>query len=204
MSAWVRVGLPRNRDKTFAPARVRAWLLKKGKAEPEERSDELILHTRQEVASYFGVNLRTVAQWLTEEGFPGRAGDPANHGQDGHFPVSTIAAWLRANKSAGDGNPLRNRLLEIQVEDAEFEHRKKRERWVEVDEVVRRVQQGVNAAVAVLEQLADRQLSRLPSDPKRKIKAGDLRKIVRATATEAVDEVRDLIADIKLFPENEK
>ena len=66
-------------------------------SEDVEKQDDLVLLTRDDVASYFGVHVRTVASWLCDPTFPGRPSDRGD--RNGCFPVETIRLWLDGRKN---------------------------------------------------------------------------------------------------------
>ena len=92
---WVKAGLPvaKKRPLTFDRETVIQWLLDNQKI--AEVEVERILLTRDEVARELKVSLRTIANWLQEPDFPGRAGDRGR--QNGYFPLNRIKEW-RANR----------------------------------------------------------------------------------------------------------
>lgn len=93
------------RRKQFDPRAVKQWLIEHEFVEPD--AHEPILGTRVEASKYFGVAVRTVAEWLNDPTFPGRAGRPGR--RDGYFPVWQIEAWLgdkRPNIATGDDDEL--------------------------------------------------------------------------------------------------
>lgn len=69
-----------------------------------EKKDSTItiraLKTRGAAAKHFGVHSRTVAEWLTDPTFPGKAGTRGK--QDGHFPIDAIGEWLRLRERNED------------------------------------------------------------------------------------------------------
>ncbi len=111
LDKWAREGLPRKKIKNYwvyDEDQLVRWCVENGKAEPVDTpqiqepevvrypsSDpQPIVCRRAELQQYFGVRLNTVAGWLREPDFPGRAGKAANHGRDGYFPIRDIAYWL--------------------------------------------------------------------------------------------------------------
>ena len=88
LRAWVDRGLPFQRigrRREFDAAAVRQWLISLGLA-----ADAQTANTRDEVAAYFGVGVRTVATWLAS-GCPGSAGA---------YDLHAIHAWRDSQRQA--------------------------------------------------------------------------------------------------------
>ena len=88
LRAWVDRGLPFarvNRRPDFDAAAVRQWLIAQGLAAETQHAK-----TRDEVAAYFGVGVRTVAAWLAA-GCPGSAGA---------YDLHAIHAWRDSQRQA--------------------------------------------------------------------------------------------------------
>ena len=197
---WVKSGMPSRKDgrrRVYDPAKVRDWLVANGLAqdaasEPAER----IYRTRTECAKAFGVNLRTVAQWMTEPGFPGQAGTPGQ--RDGCFPHAAIEAWLEAKRanqpvnqySGAAADPTRQELARIKLEQERLKLNEKQGRFVDVDEVTRELMRLSAIARQTLRNLPDMLVSVLPPDIDPRIRAD-----FKARASSIVDHACQTIAD---------
>jgi hypothetical protein len=214
LAAWIRDGLPRTgrgKHARFDPAAVAAWLTERGLAEPAEPSapaeqsnaplpdappPAAIATTRAEAALFLGVNLRTLAGWLTDPTFPGKAGSPGR--TDGYFPLERINAWRAArfgldHRSTAqtdetDAVKLKKALIEIDREQYEFE--KELATILDFETMARASERGIATAKAQLQQLADMIDARLPAAAGRKT-----RKAIRRAVLECVEAVCDTLAD---------
>lgn len=207
LAAWVREGLPRTgrgKSARFDPAAVAAWLTEQGHAEPSAPAGDLpnpqppaaIATTRAEAALFLGVNLRTLAGWLTDPTFPGKAGSPGR--TDGYFPLDQINAWRAArfgldHRSTAQTDEtaavkLKKALIEIDREQYEFE--KELATILDFETIARANERGIATAKAQLEQLADMVDARLPAAAGRKT-----RKAIRRAVLECVEAVCDTLAD---------
>ena len=129
-----------------------------------EAGEGLILRTRAECAQFFGVHVRTVASWLLEPDFPGRAGDKGE--QNGYFPASRISQWMqaRARSSAAVPNPTRQKLEEVKLAQAEHKLLVERGQLVPLEVVAAEVQRAHSIAINRLLALPDKLVELLPAD----------------------------------------
>lgn len=204
VEAWLAEGLPATtRDDgatVLEAAAVRAWLIQSGKASIQESgiAAARVARTRHEVAHHFGVSQRTVADWLTDPSFPGRAGSPGR--QDGYFPLEEIAKWwaTRSDKGlekAGEGAPganARERLNEIKAEREAIKLAQDRQQVIDAEETERFLVRTIHAAKSVLEQLADRLDSRLPGEVSLELRAA-IREVTQQTVEQACQQIAELV-----------
>jgi len=123
LRAWVDRGLPftrKGRRPDFDAGAVRQWLIAQGLA-----ADSQHAKTRDEVAAYFGVGLRTVAGWLA-------AGCP---GQPGAYDLHAIHAWRDAQRQARE--PTVDPLLAGSASPALEEYRRERAKLARLDRLER-------------------------------------------------------------------
>lgn len=175
LTALVRDGLPHvasGKQKLFDPDAVAAWLIEHGKATRDEPppapsgSDQRIAVTRGEAAQALGVSLRTLADWLLDPSFPGRAGPPGR--RDGYFPLEEIADWWAkknaavAGPGAVGGESPRERLVRLRADQEEIELAKARGQVLPVVEIERLLRRTIATTKAVLSPLADELLVDLP------------------------------------------
>lgn len=173
LQEWLDQGLPcelQGRRRMFDPAAVAAWLQQTGKAAPTSAQPAgAIVTTRAEAANLLGVNLRTLATWLTDPTFPGKPGSPGR--QDGHFPIAEINAW-RALRLGEDARPagraseeasakLRKTLIQCDREQFEFERELRT--ILDYEATARLIERVIATAQALREQLPDKIDSRLPA-----------------------------------------
>lgn len=168
LRAWIDEGLPRvkeGRAWRYDPAAVVEWLVAKGYAEqrseaaaapPPAPSTSLIAVTRDECAQACQVSLRTVAEWLKDPTFPGRAGDPSK--RNGFFPLAEIEAWRHAKDGTREAANLispRERLLRIRGDRESLKYQKDLARLIDADEVERLLRRIIATVKSGLEPLAD-------------------------------------------------
>ncbi len=178
---WVRRGMPyesRNGTYRFAPAKVEAWLLKHGLIKSAEdhlpNNTTQVAKNRRECGDHFGVHEHTVSAWQRREGFPGRPADPGK--RNGHYPIHEIDAWLKAeglhptesNHSGGTtDNELkaeRVRLMQLKAAEKELELGRKRGELIEVATVTAFMARQINQAGALIDEIPDRAMAKLPPD----------------------------------------
>lgn len=204
LTEWIREGLPftpAGRKKEFDAAAVAAWLQQTGKARPAAAAaaptPPQVATTRAEASLLLDVNLRTLATWLIDPTFPGKAGSPGR--QDGYFPIAEINAWREARFGADrrSGGPsdevssakLRKTLIECDREQYEFERELKT--ILDYEETARLIARQIATAKALLEQMPDKVDSRLPAKfgPK-------TRRRVRRAIAEVLDETMQALAEM--------
>ncbi len=206
LSAWLREGLPsegRGKKRQFDPAAVAAWLRQTGRAQVEAQPSAMpavVVTTRDEAARLLGVNLRTLATWLTEPSFPGKAGSPGR--QDGYFPIDQIQLWWQARcgadhrTKAGSSEEvakakLRRLLIEADLQQIELERATRS--LLDADDVARLAERMIATAKTRLDQVADQVNARLPAKFPRQLRRMVRRTLLKAIA-EACDDVAELVA----------
>ena len=185
VEAWIAIGLPYDDDgriQKFDPEIVFEWLVENDVAvdepEPDQDPADLVGKTRSECAQFFDVDVSTVARWLVDPSFPGKAGDAGE--QNGDFPFEKIAAWLdlkkksRVNKNQHTGNDptpsSREEYHRIQTERARFKFELERGQLLSAHEV-KTEQLRINAlAKQTLNPLPDMLVAILPADMPDEIK----------------------------------
>jgi hypothetical protein len=199
----VAEGLPhekQGRALRFEPQAVADWLRANKKVKPAgdvapvpSPPTEQIVRTRHEVATHFGVSLRTVAEWLTDPSFPGRAGNRGR--RDGEFPLLAIKAWWDAKRGttvAPDASQsAKDRLNEVRARRAEIELEQLLGTLIEVEEVERFISRTIATAKAVLDQLSDQVLACLP--PAVDVEA---RRKVRERVVKVLDDTYATLAEL--------
>lgn len=130
VTAWVRRGCPRSKNKKFDPKDVADWLKSEGIAsdgseppkpdDPFDSYDGQIERTAGDCADAMGVSLRTVNNWLRDSSFPGMAGDKFK--RNGFFPIEKIRAWHKAREqknqttaSGASADPTKQALDQIKL-----------------------------------------------------------------------------------------
>jgi phage terminase Nu1 subunit (DNA packaging protein) len=180
LTAWVEDGLPWTgtpRRRSFDPDEVSVWLVAAGHADPVQDpalpAEQIVLRTRDEVATHFGVSTRSVATWI-REGMPGLPGSPGR--REGYFPVEEIEDWLRSRKimpgeSAADPRALEDaRVKRVRADIMELELAEKRGQLINSEEAARKWVHAVHEAKAQAEQLPAWLMKRLPEDLPREIR----------------------------------
>lgn len=175
LSNLIRDGLPclaEGRRKVFEEEDVARWLLANNRAvlKEEEATKESprVARTRKECAEHFHVHLRTVADWLEEPGFPGRAGTRGR--RDGHFPLDEIAAWIETRDALRNGGPrldtpgLRDEMLSIKIQRERHRLAEEEGRLARIEDMVELVERLTNTAKRLLESLPDEAAKDLPED----------------------------------------
>jgi len=199
LAAWVRVGMPvvdGPDGKEYDAEAVVAWLVETGRGQrdaPPAAHEQPIARTRPDAANYFGVNLRTLANWLKEPGFPGKAGSPGPD-PDGYFPLDEIAAWLEAREGetpAGDTGSYRSRREYARSERELIALERDRKRLIEAEPMERFFERTINNATAVLDQMPDRIEARLPTTL-----TAAVRRKIRKAAEQTVRETREALAEL--------
>ena len=180
LNGWIERGLPLRRDRrgrpAFDPAAVRAWLIDQGLAD-----DNRSVATRDEVAAYFGVGLRTVAAWMAA-GCPGRPGT---------YDLAAIHAWRDAQRRRDP-----DQLLQGTTSPALERYREERAKLARLDRLERERQLIPRDEIHVLlAQIA--QLIRGAGEILQRNYGPD----AQQTLDEALDEAAALIESLKTTPE---
>jgi phage terminase Nu1 subunit (DNA packaging protein) len=194
---WMRRGLPatgRGRTRRFDEAAVAAWLTEHGLAQPAP-PPEAIATTREEAARLLRVNLRTLAGWLTEPGFPGKAGTPGR--RDGYFPIEQIEAWRAARfahapaAASDETSRLRQKKLGFEVDEAQLDLETKLGTLLDKEQTAQLIERVIATAKAQLEEFPDQVDALLPA------KAGPrLRSKVRRAAAKKIRQVLRTLAEL--------
>ncbi len=189
---WCRAGMPFEKKKNrraFDPEMVEAWLVDEGLA-ATPASDEIILTTRNEVANYFQVSVRTVATWLNDPSFPGKSGDTTGAG--GRFPVTAIESW-RLQKTQGtvrsefDDQIKQEQLLKLQLH-----NKASAGQLVDAEEVRRRNIRTHALARRILDAIPDEIKTILPPDTP-DIVSAEIRNLAQGKVNEACATLATLI-----------
>jgi len=202
LGRFVKDGLPhtgRGRKRRFEPAAVAAWLQQTGRAQPAPQAalPSQIVTTRSEAAHLLRVNLRTLATWLNDPTFPGKAGSPGR--QDGYFPISEIRAWRSATRGGDHRSDAaateqiaaaRLRRLVLEAERDHFELERDIGNILDAEETARLMERSIATAQTQLDQIVERALARLPGKTPRRI-----RRIVRQAIQEGITSACDALAE---------
>lgn len=206
---WIAGGLPcskKGRARLFDAAAVEAWLLQTGRATREGSAPSspagVVARTTAEAAKLLGISKRVFADWLTEPGFPGKAGKPGC--RDGFFPIAEIEAW-RASRFGSDGRSgssaaddeersiRRSKLAISRDRDlAEYE-RDVLGTLVDAEETSRFIAFVISTAKQVLQELPDQILARLPSKLSGRLRKV-IRKVVMIVVRETLEHLSQLVA----------
>lgn len=190
---WLKDGLPtkgKGAKQRFDAEAVAKWLLETGNAKPLPAAPaEKVCTTRADAANEIGVNLRTLAEWLNDPTFPGKAGSPGR--ADSYFPIDQIRAWRAAKfGTAGGGNDeltqLRAARLRTQVEREQLELARELGSIVDFDDVRNLLENGVATAKSILDQLPEQILANLPGKLDKAIKA-KIRELIQTKLEQAYD-----------------
>lgn len=195
VEAWVAAGLPSDGGR-FDDSVVERWLLRTGRAGRGGGGiRELVFDTRAEVARFFDVDTRTVAEWLTDPEFPGQAGDPGK--RNGVFPVKRIQEWKRRRDQTSQPNQHtvaaddhRQELARIKLEQAKINFQKQQGLAVDLGLVIQTVQAAHNVARQELRNIPPAVKRALPSDLDPRLVAQvmeDVEKIVRRSCLSIAD-----------------
>lgn len=200
LTELVREGLPhagRGRQRRFDPAEVAAWLKASGRVEAPTPAAPQIVTTRAEAAHVLGVNMRTLAGWLTDPSFPGKAGTPGR--QDGYFPIEEIRAWRSATHGGDHRSDAaateqiaaeRLRRLQLEADRDHYELERDLGGILDYEATARLHERNIATAQTQLDQIVERALARLPSKTPRRI-----RRIVRRAIQEGIDQSLDVLAE---------
>lgn len=198
LTKWIRAGLPstgRGGSQRFDAAAVAVWLQARGLAQPAPAA-EPIATTREEAARLLRVNLRTLAGWLTEPGFPGKAGAPGR--RDGYFPIDQIEAWRAARfghaEAAGSDQALkalRQKSLGFDVDLKQLDVEERLGTVLDKEQHAQFLERVIATAKAVLEEFPDQLESLLPAKASPK-----LRRKLRLAADRQVRQVLRTLAEL--------
>lgn len=166
--------------------------------QPVGESGETIAKTRAEAARLLGVHVRTFAEWMALDGFPGKPGNKFD--RNGHFPIEAIKRWrvevLGARSLAGSGlttddtgSQLRLRKLAAETAKRELEFEQACGRLIERDTHLGTVVAALSAARSIAEEFPDRVVAYIPADRKK------TRRIWRREATKLVRSLLEAMAD---------
>ena len=164
INRWVRRGMPFKKDgrkRVFDAEMVEAWLIDEGLARVPA-SDEVVLTTRNEVASYFQVSIRTVATWLSDPSFPGKSGDTTGVG--GRFPVGAIDAWRQQKTQGGVRSEFDDQIKAEQLRKLKLHNNASAGQLVDAEEVRRRNIRPHTLARRILDAIPDEIKSVMPAD----------------------------------------
>lgn len=174
LSRLIRDGLPVHRDgrrKMFDADEVARWLVDNGRATRKgaatvQPDDRYIARTRKECAAHFGVHLRTVADWLEDETFPGRAGTRGR--RDGYFPLEEIEQWLMRRDADRANGPevanTRDELYQLKLERGRYEFEQYKRNLISIEAVKSEVAKLIAIAKKILESMPFNAAAALPAD----------------------------------------
>jgi hypothetical protein len=173
LSKLVRDGLPHaveGKRKLFDEAAVAEWLIANGLAEEDRTSATgLVATTRDEVAKYYGVHVRTVAEWQTDPTFPGRPG--TRNLRDGCYPLDAITRWLQerdaerlSGPQLGVSGGLRDELLSVKLSRERRRDAQEANQLAPIGEVAELLKRQISIAKRLLESLPDKLANMLPAD----------------------------------------
>jgi phage terminase Nu1 subunit (DNA packaging protein) len=178
LAKWIKSGLPvrgKGAKERFDPEAVERWLIENDQAKPASAPAPTgrVCTTRAAAAAELGVDIRTLAEWLNDPTFPGKAGSPGR--SDGHFPLDEIRTWRSAkfeNAPGGNDELGRLRILQLQtkVEREQLELARELGRIVDVEDVRNLLEAGVATAKSILDQLPEQVLANLPGKLSKEIK----------------------------------
>ncbi len=166
LSKWIKAGLPHEavgRGRRFDPHEVAAWLLATGRAAPVGQAADPIALTRADAAEALGVSSRTIAEWLKDPSFPGRAGTPGR--RDGFFPLASIETWRRENKE-GDASAPRpaDELAAVRAQKERLLFAQMQGQLIELAEVENFLSRQIATARTILDALPDQLVNLLPEE----------------------------------------
>lgn len=223
LKAWCDEGLPhtrrgnaKNGPREFDPAAVREWLIATGKARDEGRGarDEAsnqtssqptaetiptVAVTRDEAARLLGVDLRTLARYLKEADFPGRAGSPGR--KDGYFPIEAIRAWMlergfgqAAGRSPVDDALAQRRMsrLDLQIIGEQLDIEQRLGSVCDTEEVARFLERAVATAKAILGDIPDSVDGQLSTRAGPKFRRR-LRRLIEAKIADALEALAEVL-----------
>jgi len=193
LSRLVAAGLPHannGKRKEFDAHTVARWLLDTGRAIPADSPDVdgpacAIARTRREVADHFGVNLRTVAEWIDDTTFPGRSGNRGR--RDGYFPLDEIAEWIAVRDSLRRGGPrvdlsghdLRDEMLSLKIQRERRRLEQEEGELAPIADMIGLVARQISTAKQILDSLPEKAARALPESLPRKTRAAITERIRR-------------------------
>lgn len=201
LDRWLAEGLPHageGKKRQFDPTKVAEWMLASGKTKRPAGAPSQVATTRSEAAQLLNVSTRTLAEWLRDPTFPGKAGGPGR--QDGYFPITEIEVW-RNGKLGGDGRSggdagelaeLRVRKLKIEIDQKQVEFERECGSILDAEELARFQERHINTAKTLLEQLPDKVETLLPAALTPKLKAR-IRKVIEETVSETCNEIAQMM-----------
>lgn len=198
LSSLVRKGMPNsgaNGQKRYDPDQVSQWLVDRGIA-TEETSGTPILSQRREVSEYFGVHLRTVAEWVADPTFPGRSSTKGRN--DGFFPVDQIDKWIRTKQGSYGTNEDRSNLVKVRTARQELALQRELGQVVNAEEIARFIARTVSATVALLREIPDKLAATMPEEID-----FQLRKKLREVAETAIKETCIAISELTTGDEDD-
>lgn len=177
LSRLVRDGMPHvsaGKRKLFDEAAVAEWLVENGLATVvESPGSGLVATTRDDVAKHFGVHVRTVAEWQTDETFPGRPG--TRNLRDGCYPLDAIRDWLAKRDALRDGGPqvttAREEFYALKLERSRYEFEEYKGSLTTVEEVKLEHERQIHVVKKILESMPDKAAKALPASTPASVRA---------------------------------
>lgn len=208
LAQWLKAGLPcqgKGKSQRFDAEKVLTWLLDKGFAQKDSAAgipSGPICTTRAEAARALGVDIRTLAEWLNDPSFPGKAGSPGR--SDGNFPIGEIQTWRAAKfANATGGNEeltkLRVEQLQTKVEREKLELSRELGTIIDAEDVRNLIEASINTAKSILDQLPEQILANLPGKlPK------ELKRQIRDLCTRKVHEAYEALEGMSTDEDEEE
>lgn len=160
---------------------------------------EGVVHTIGEAALALGVAPRTLAGWLTDSTFPGKAGQPGC--RDGVFPIAAIRAWHTATHgvtdktSSSDEEAAQAKRLKalIDADRAQLSLERELGSILDAEEQERFLRRLIATAKSLHEELPDRVEVRLPGDLSAEVRLR-IRQAIEASSVEIMNGLGEAIA----------
>jgi hypothetical protein len=203
LARLIKQGLPckgKGSKRTFNPADVATWLRERGLARSTAAAvAEQIVATIPEAALLLEVAPRTLAQWLTDPTFPGKAGTPGR--RDGYFPISQIRQWhlathgatARGSQTDAEAATAKRLKAQIECDRAQVELEKELLTIGDVEQWEALARRVIAAAKGQLDELPDRVAARLPGKLAPEIKQ-TIRRVIAQSTADALNTLAELVA----------
>lgn len=200
VAAWLKAQAPSGPKSKVQSPKSKAAEAKPAQpqASSPEPSPAIVATTIAEAAGHLKVAPRTLAGWLTDSTFPGRAGSPGKG--DGHFPIAEIQRWHLATfgvtaRGGGEGDEAaaaaKRLKAQIDCDRAQIELERELKTIGDVDAWEALARRIIAAARAQLEELPDRAAARLPAKL-----AADVRKTFRRVVEQSVADTLNTLAEL--------
>jgi hypothetical protein len=169
-----------------------------GETTPASPAEEIV-GTIGEAALALSVAPRTLATWLNDPTFPGKAGHPGRG--DGHFPIAAIRAWHLATHGVTDKSEHADEAaaaakVKKAIVDSDRAHlalERELKSILDAEEFSKFLTRMIATAKAVHDEMPDRVEARLPGSLAADVKQR-IRQAVEATIVEAMNALAEAIA----------